>query len=96
MDNQTAGDLADMGASMVRAGTLLSAAARNDPGGDQTLRLGYLVGAVQAGASETSGIHTDLARRIQAAARYAKPGAGGARAFSLAYARGYAAGRSGG
>jgi hypothetical protein len=94
--NQSAGDLADVGASLVRAATLLSAAAHNDPGGEQTLRLGYLVGAVQAGASETSGIHTDLERRIQATARYAKPGPRGARSFGLAYARGYAAGRSGG
>jgi len=94
--NQSAGDLADVGASLVRTGTLLSAAARKDPGGEQTLRLGYLVGAVQAGTSETSGIHTDLARRIQAAARFAKPAGPGARAFGLTYARGYAAGRSGG
>jgi hypothetical protein len=95
VENQSAGDLADVGASLVRTATLLSAAARKDPGGEQTLRLGYLVGAVQAGASETSGIHTDLARRIQAAAVYAKP-ARNARAFALTYARGYAAGRSGG
>src|SRR5436190_14755105 len=45
VENQSAGDLADVGASLVRAGTLLSAAARKDPGGQQTLRLGYLVGA---------------------------------------------------
>ena len=83
MDNQTAGDLADVGAVRGPGGTQLSAAARKDPGGDQTLSmLGYLVGAVQAGASETSGIHTDLVRRIEAAARFAKPGAGAlARAF---------------
>jgi hypothetical protein len=96
VENQSAGDLADVGASLVRAGTLLSAAARKDPAGEQTLRLGYLVGAVQAGTSETSGIHTDLARRIQATARFAKPSGRGARAFGLTYARGYAAGRSGG
>jgi hypothetical protein len=94
--NQSGGDLADVGASLVRAATVLSAAAQKDPGGEQTLRLGYLVGAVQAGASETSGIHTDLERRIQATARYAKPAPRGARSFALAYARGYAAGRSGG
>ena len=96
VENQSAGDLADVGASLVRAATVLSAASRKDPGSEQTLRLGYLVGAVQAGASETSGIRTDLVRRIQAAARFAKPSGRGARAFGLAYARGYAAGRSGG
>jgi hypothetical protein len=92
--DQSAGDLADLGASLVRAATLLSAAAQRDPGGEQTLRLGYLVGAVQEGASETSGIHTDLVRRIEVSARYLKPR--GTSSFDLAYARGYAAGRSGG
>jgi hypothetical protein len=92
--DQSAGDLADLGASLVQTATLLSAAAPRDPGGEQTLRLGYLVGAVQEGASETSGIHTDLVRRIEASARYLKPR--GTSSFDLAYARGYAAGRSGG
>ena len=94
VDDQSAGDLADVGASLVRTATLLSAAAERDPGGAQTVRLGYLVGAVQEGASETSGIHTDLVRRIEASARY--PKARGTSSFDLAYARGYAAGRSGG
>jgi hypothetical protein len=94
VEDQSAGDLADLGASLVRAATLLSARAQGDPGGEQTLRLGYLVGAVQEGASKTSGIHTDLVRRIEASARF--PRARGTRPFELAYARGYAAGRSGG
>ena len=94
VEDQSAGDLADLGASLVEAATLLSADAQRDPGGEQTLRLGYLVGAVQEGASETSGIHTDLVRRIEASARYLKPR--GTSSFDLAYARGYAAGRSGG
>jgi hypothetical protein len=92
--DQSAGDLADVGASLVRAATLLSASAQRDPGGEQPVRLGYLVGAVQEGASETSGIHTDLVRRIEASPRYLKPR--GTSPFDLAYARGYAAGRSGG
>ncbi len=92
--DQSAGDLADLGASLVQTATLLSDGAQKDPGGGQTLRLGYLVGAVQKGASETSGIHTDLVRRIEASARYLKPR--GRSSFDLAYARGYAAGRSGG
>jgi hypothetical protein len=94
VEDQPAGDLENVGASLVRAATLLSAAAQKDPGGQQTLRLGYLVGAVQEGASETSGIHTDLVRRLEASARYLKPR--GTSSFDLAYARGYAAGRSGG
>ena len=94
VEDQPAGDLENVGASLVRAATLLSAVAQKNPGGQQTLRLGYLVGAVQEGASETSGIHTDLVRRIEASARYLKPR--GTSSFDLAYARGYAAGRSGG
>ena len=92
VDDQSAGDLADVGASLVRTATLLSAAAERDPGGPQTVQLGYLVGAVQEGASKTSGIHADLVRRLEAASRY--PGPRSTRAFGLAYARGYAAGRS--
>jgi hypothetical protein len=92
--DQSAGDLADLGASLVQTATLLSDGAEKDPGGEQTLRLGYLVGAVQEGASQTSGIHTDLVRRIEAAPRYLKPR--GTSSFDLTYARGYAAGRSGG
>jgi hypothetical protein len=94
VEDQSAGDLADVGASLVRTATLLSVAAQRNPGGEQTLRLGYLVGAVQEGASETSGIHTDLVRRIEASARHL--GSRDKTAFDLAYARGYAAGRSGG
>ena len=94
VEDQSAGDLADLGESLVRVAALLSAAAQRDPGGQQTLRLGYLVGAVEEGASETSGIHTDLVRRIEASARYLKRR--GTTSFDLAYARGYAAGRSGG
>lgn len=94
VEDQSAGELADFGASVVQTATLLSAAAERDPGGPQAVRLGYLVGAVQRGASETSGIHADLVRRLEAASRPLKPRR--SNAFDLAYARGYAAGRSGG
>jgi hypothetical protein len=94
VDNQSAGDLGDVGASLVKAATLLAAGAQRHPGGEQTLRLGYLVGAVEKGASETSGIHTDLVRRIQSASRYLKRG--GQSSLGLAYARGFQAGRSDG
>ena len=94
VEDQSAGDLADVGASLVRTATLLSVAAQRNPGGEQTLRLGYLVGAVQEGASETSGIHTDLVRRIESSARHL--GSRDKTSFGRAYARGYAAGRSGG
>jgi hypothetical protein len=93
-EDQSGGELGDVGESLVGAATLLSAAAEEHPGSEQTLRLGYLVGAVEEGASETSGIHTDLVRRIEAASRYRTHG--GQNSAELAYARGYAAGRSGG
>ena len=92
--DQSAGDLGDVGASLVKAATVLSAAAQRHPGSEETVRLGYLVGAVEKGASETSGIHTDLVRRIQSASRYLK--GGGQSSLGLAYARGYEAGRSDG
>ena len=41
----------------------------NTPGGQANVALGYLLGAAEAGAEETSGIHTDLVRRLEAAAR---------------------------
>jgi hypothetical protein len=94
VDGQSAGDLADVGASLVRTATLLSAGAERDPGGPQTVRLGYLIGAVQEGASETSGIHADLVRRLESTSRHLQRQ--GPNAFDLAYARGYAAGRAGG
>jgi hypothetical protein len=94
VEDQSAGDLADVGASLVQTATVLSAAAERNPGGPRTVRLGYLVGAVQEGTAQTSGIHTDLVRRIESSARF--PGARGTSSFDLAYARGYAAGRSGG
>jgi hypothetical protein len=91
VEDQSAGELADVGASLVKAATLLSAAAERHAGAEQALRLGYLVGAVEEGASQTSGIHTDLVRRIQAATRILTRG--GRSSVARAYARGYEAGR---
>jgi len=91
VEDQSAGELADVGASLVKAATLLSAAAERHAGAEQALRLGYLVGAVEEAASETSGIHTDLVRRIQAATRILTRG--GRSSVARAYARGYEAGR---
>jgi hypothetical protein len=91
VEDQSAGELASVGASLVKAATLLSAAVERHPGAQQALRLGYLVGAVEEGASETSGIHTDLVRRIQAETRILTRG--GRSSVGLAYARGYEAGR---
>ena len=69
-ENQTGGDLANVGAAMLSATTKLNAAARADPGGAANLQLGYLLGAAQRGAEGTEGIHAELIRRLSAAARY--------------------------
>jgi hypothetical protein len=92
-DAQAAGDQEAVGTTLVRTATVLNAAARRDPGGPRNVQLGYLVGAVEAGTGDSMGIHADLLRRVQAAARY-EAHTGLTAAFDLAYARGYAAGRS--
>jgi hypothetical protein len=94
VDNQQGGDLATVGRSMVEAATRLNAEARGERGDQAGLELGYLLGAVARGAEETGGIHTDLVRRLEAAARFGP--AGGrqpAATFQRAYEQGYEAGR---
>jgi hypothetical protein len=93
---QSPAELADAGESMVGAATELNAAARRDPGGDETVRLGYLVGAVQKGAAQTGGIHADLVRRLDAAARFAPQGQRLPVSFERAFGEGYAAGQESG
>ncbi|HVD86791.1 MAG TPA: hypothetical protein VNB59_05225 [Solirubrobacterales bacterium] len=92
-ENQSGGDLSQVGEAMVAAATQLNAAARQDPGGDAALQLGYLLGAAQRGAERTEGIHSDLVRRLTAAARYAPGTQPLPPAFFRAYRTGYAAGQ---
>ena len=96
VSGQSTAELAEAGESMIEAATELNAAARRDPGGDDTLRLGYLVGAVQKGAAETGGIHADLVRRLDAAARFAPEGERLPVSFERAFGEGYAAGQANG
>jgi hypothetical protein len=70
IENQSGGELATVGEALVVAATRLDAKAREDPGGDANLQLGYLLGAAQRGADGTSGIHEELVRRLAVAARY--------------------------
>lgn len=88
-ENQQGGDLATVGKSMVEAATQLNAEARADRGDEAALELGYLLGAAARGAEETGGIHADLLRRLDAAARYESPP-------PEAFRTGYAAGRKNG
>ncbi len=91
-ENQQAGDLATVGVATVTAATRLNAEARAEPGGAANLQLGYLLGAAKRGAEDTEGIHTDLIRRLVAAARYSPDNRPLPPAFRRAYRRGYDAG----
>ena len=89
---QPGGPLADVGGAMVAAATELNVEARDNPGGPANIALGYLLGAARAGAEDTGGIHTDLIRRLEAAARLSPGGAPLPPEFSAALAEGIAAG----
>lgn len=91
-ENQTAGDLATVGAAMLSAATKLNAEARAAPGGAANFQLGYLLGAAQRGAENTEGIHAELVRRLSAAARYRPDNRPLPPAFYRAYRSGYSAG----
>ena len=73
---------------MIAAATELNAAAQEDPGGPEALQLGYLIGAVERGSE---GIHADLGRRLDTAARYSQNGLLPAE-FERTFGQGYAAG----
>jgi hypothetical protein len=97
VEDQPGGALQTVGESVVDAATELNARARRDPGGRGTVQLGYLVGAVQEGASGTGGIHQDLVLRLDSAARFSGDEARPFPAeFERAYGEGYAAGQANG
>ena len=80
-----------VGESLIAVATALNAEARGGPGGDANLQLGYLVGAAEAGAEKTEGIHSDLLRRLAVAARFSREGPL-PRQFLATYQRGFDAG----
>jgi hypothetical protein len=89
---RTDSDLQSLGFSLGRTADVLRARAAKDPAA--ALQLGYLAGAVRAGARRaTSGIAAQLGRRMAQLATL-RPGAG--RAAATAWARGSRAGESGG
>ncbi len=96
VEDQSAGEINTVGSAMIAAATELNAAARRKPNSRATGRLGYLVGAVEVGAADTDGIHTDLVRRINTAARFSEDPAGLGAAFERTFGAGYAAAREGG
>ncbi|HSI81256.1 MAG TPA: hypothetical protein VK919_11475 [Solirubrobacterales bacterium] len=60
---------------------------------DDAVRLGYLVGAVEAGAADTGGIHEDLVLRLNSAAGFAGDGGSLGARFERGFGEGHAAGR---
>jgi hypothetical protein len=93
---QGAGELANVGQTVIEVATTLNAQARRDPGGQATVMLGYLAGAVHEGASHAQGADADLVRRLDAAARYQPGGGVPGAAFERAFGKGYAAGEQSG
>jgi hypothetical protein len=95
--DQASGALQTVVKSVIGAATELNREILDDQDPRTIVRLGYLVGAVQEGASGTSGIHTDLVRRLDTAARYTGPGN---EPFGVGFERsfgdGYAAGQTSG
>jgi len=94
--NQSGGDLSRVGEALIETATALNAEARAEPGGAANLQLGYLLGAVERGAEESEGIHSDLIRRLVVAARFAPGKQPIPREFVVSYRDGYAAGQSNG
>ena len=96
-ENQQGGDLAQVGEALVETATKLDAEAREEPGGSANLELGYLLGAASRGSEATAGIHADLLRRLEVAARFT-PGTGTPLPpeFRAAYQRGFDAGKEAG
>lgn len=93
-ENQGGGELARVGAALVRVATGLNSIARAHPGGAANLQLGYLLGAAQRGADRTNGIHAELIRRLAAAARYSPENQPPPPAFTRAYREGFDAGKA--
>ena len=78
---------------MVRAATALNSEARRDPGGPAALQLGFLLGAAERGADDTAGIHSELVRRLEAAAKYSPGDRPLPRRLERAYEGGFEAGQ---
>jgi hypothetical protein len=97
VEQQGPGTLGMVGKAIIDAANALNREARESQGGKATVQLGFLVGAVQQGAAQTGGIHADLVRRLDSAARFSGgPGPGLGAAFERAFGEGYAAGQANG
>jgi hypothetical protein len=92
-ENQAGGEIETVGQSLVQAATQLNAEARHDPGGSETVQLGYLDGAVHEAVPENGGVNADLLRRLENAARFNPEGGSPGASFERAFGKGYAAGQ---
>lgn len=93
VDDQSAGELNTIGAAMIAAATELNGDVQKQPAGEASTQLGYLVGSVEESAAATAGIHTDLVRRINSAARFSADGDGLPASFERTFGAAYAAAR---
>jgi hypothetical protein len=90
----TGAESPDTAQTAVKAATVLNAQARRDPGGQASVSLGYLDGAVHVGTAHVPS-EADLVRRVDTAARYNPHGGGSlGAAFEHAFGKGYAAGEA--
>jgi hypothetical protein len=89
----TGAESPDIAHTAIQAATVLNAQARRDPGGEGTVSLGYLDGAVHVGTAHVPS-EADLVRRIETAARYNPHGGSPGVAFERAFGKGYAAGEA--
>ena len=96
VSGQDVGAQNSVGAAAIEAATQLNAQARGRPGGDATVALGYLIGAIQEAAASTGGIHADLVRRLDTAARFNPGGEPLSAKFEQALGIGYSAGQEAG
>ncbi len=95
-EEQASGALAEVGGAMIGAARTLNEEAREEPLGDPPVQLGYLVGAVEARAEETGGIHQDLALNLDSEATFVPKGELLPGGFQQRYEEGLAAGRDSG
>jgi hypothetical protein len=83
----------DVAQTAIKAATVLNAQARRDPGGDGTVGLGYLDGAIHVATAHVPS-EADLVRRVDTAARFNSQGGSLGAAFERAFGKGYAAGEA--
>ncbi len=96
IQNQGAGELATGRGGDGAGGDRAEPRGARPAGRKGPFELGYLVGAVRRGAEDTAGVHAELIRRVETAARFSPAGRPLPASFEAAYRRGLRAGLEGG